>query len=350
MKSLYKLNELVKKEPNSFVDGPFGSNLKASEYKESGIQIIRLQNIRPNKFLNKEIKFISHEKAIELSRHDFRPGDLVIAKLGDPTGVACIIPEHQAPGRIVADVVRFRGDDSLVDHEYISHFLNSPHARKQLERGTTGTTRKRINLTKLKSVQIPLPPLAEQKRIASILDLADALRAKRRESLAQLDALLQSTFLDMFGDSVTNPMGWEEVSVADLCETPDDVRCGPFGTQLHQKEFTNFGIPLWGIKHVNSGFSFLTDEYVSTEKAKKLSNYSIIPGDLVMTRKGTIGNCQIYPDSFDKGIMHSDLLRIRISTKKANSQFIVSQFTYSLKITKQLELMRAIVKCGVWAH
>ena len=57
-------------------------------------------------------------------------------------------------------------------------------------------------------LQIPLPPLAEQKRIAGILDAADALRAKRREALAQLDTLLQSTFLDMFGDPVTNPMGW----------------------------------------------------------------------------------------------------------------------------------------------
>ena len=53
------------------------------------------------------------------------------------------------------------------------------------------------------------PPLAEQKRIAAILDAADALRAKRREALAQLDTLLQSTFLDMFGDPVTNPMGWD---------------------------------------------------------------------------------------------------------------------------------------------
>ena len=59
----------------------------------------------------------------------------------------------------------------------------------------------------LKETVIPLPPLAEQKRIAGILDAADALRAKRRESLVQLDTLLQSTFLTLFGDPVTNPMG-----------------------------------------------------------------------------------------------------------------------------------------------
>ena len=73
----------------------------------------------------------------------------------------------------------------------------------------TGTTRRRISRRNLSKVEILLPSLAEQKRIAGILDAADALRAKRREALAQLDTLLQSTFLDMFGDPVTNPMGWE---------------------------------------------------------------------------------------------------------------------------------------------
>ena len=68
----------------------------------------------------------------------------------------------------------------------------------------------------LKETQIPFPPLAEQKRISRILDAADALRAKRREALDQLDAILQSTFLDMFGDPVTNPMAWDERTLGEL--------------------------------------------------------------------------------------------------------------------------------------
>ena len=71
-----------------------------------------------------------------------------------------------------------------------------------------GANFKEVSKKIVEDLQIPLPPLAEQKRIAGILDAADALRAKRREALAQLDTLLQSTFLDMFGDPVTNPMGW----------------------------------------------------------------------------------------------------------------------------------------------
>jgi type I restriction enzyme, S subunit len=86
------------------------------------------------------------------------------------------------------------------DTKYLYHALNS------IEIPAAGYSR---HYKFLKETQIPLPPLAEQKRIAGILDAADTLRAKRRDSLAQLDTLLQSTFLDMFGDPVTNPMGWE---------------------------------------------------------------------------------------------------------------------------------------------
>ena len=88
-----KLESLALDEPNSFVDGPFGSNLKVSEYVDSGVPLIRIQNVKPFKYVPKEIKYITSEKAMELKRHDYRGGDLVITKLGDPCGVACIIRE-----------------------------------------------------------------------------------------------------------------------------------------------------------------------------------------------------------------------------------------------------------------
>ena len=98
------------------------------------------------------------------------------------------------------------------------------------------------------SLQIPLPPLDEQKRIAGILDAADALRAKRREALAQLDTLLQSTFLDMFGDPVTNPMGWETYALGEVGEvitgnTPSRKRPEYYGDDIEWIKSDNINDP-----------------------------------------------------------------------------------------------------------
>ena len=105
----------------------------------------------------------------------------------------------------------------LVSADFLFWWLKSQE--KQIQSKGRGATFKEVSKKIVENLQIPLPPLAEQKRIAEILDAADALGAKRREALAQLDTLLQSTFLDMFGDPVTNPMGWQERSLGDLTQS-----------------------------------------------------------------------------------------------------------------------------------
>ena len=132
-----------------------------------------------------------------------RPGDLILcirATIGDRNWsdkVYCL-------GRGVAGL---RAKDGDLSQTYLGHWLD--HVAPALRRQGRGATFLQVSKSDIASLQIPLPSLAEQKRIAGILDAADALRAKRREALAQLDVLLQSTFLEMFGDPVTNPMGWE---------------------------------------------------------------------------------------------------------------------------------------------
>ena len=106
-------------------------------------------------------------------------------------------------------------DHDVADRDYLYWALGSIDYVRLVDRAAKGKT---LNKAKLKILQIPLPPLAEQKRIAGILDAADALRAKRREALAELDTLLQSTFLDMFGDPVTNPMGWDTSALGEVGE------------------------------------------------------------------------------------------------------------------------------------
>ena len=111
-----------------------------------------------------------------------------------------------------------RPDKDKLDSRFLFHWVKTGVFVQRMVDVATGANYPAVSDAKIKASKIPLPPLAEQKRIAGILDAADALRAKRREALAQLDTLLQSTFLDMFGDPVTNPMGWEKPPLEDLCE------------------------------------------------------------------------------------------------------------------------------------
>ena len=105
-----------------------------------------------------------------------------------------------------------------MSRDYLFHFLRTPETVSLATSRCSGANLPRLGPRQLASFQIPLPPLAEQKRIAAILDAADALRAKRREALSQLDTLLRSTFLNMFGDPVTNPMGWDTSELGDVGE------------------------------------------------------------------------------------------------------------------------------------
>ena len=143
-------------------------------------------------------------------------------------------------------------------------------------------------------IKIRLPPLAEQKRIAEILDAAEALRAKRHEALGQLDTLIQSIFLDMFGDPVTNPLGWE---VRELSGTKSRVQIGPFGSLLHKKDYVVDGVPLVNPMHIVRGEIHVDNEQtVSEQKAATLSNYRLQAGDVVMGRRGEMGRCAIVSD------------------------------------------------------
>jgi type I restriction enzyme S subunit len=164
------LQSLTANPKQDVVDGPFGSDLKASEYVSTGVPIARLQNIDRNTFVTKNIRFLTPEKAADLVRHEFRPDDILITKLGDPLGKACIVPTSIGRGVIVADLVRVRPDDKLVDRRYLTYAINSPTLVKQFELHTKGTTRPRVNLSVLRQLPIPLAPRAAQDEIVADIE------------------------------------------------------------------------------------------------------------------------------------------------------------------------------------
>lgn len=149
-------------------------------------------------------------------------------------------------------------DVERVDAKYLFHWLRAN--RSHLESLGNGATFKELSKSVFSRVKIPLPPLPEQRRIAAILDQADALRAKRREALAQLDRLTQAIFIDMFGDPLTNPMGWPEVSLEKLGSVVT-------GNTPSRDDLANFGHSIEWVKSDNLN----TSHYYVTQAAEGLS-------------------------------------------------------------------------------
>ncbi|QEL57331.1 restriction endonuclease subunit S [Chromobacterium paludis] len=186
-----ELQDIVPAPQQDIIDGPFGSNLKASEYVDAGVPIIRLQNVSRCKFIEKNIKYLSRAKSEQLFRHNFLSGDIVITKLGDPLGKAAIVPPALEFGIIVADIVRLRINENFANGKYIAYAINSPAVCTYLASITKGTTRQRVNLGNIRGLSIPLAPLPEQKRIADKLDSMLARVDACRERLARVQPLLK---------------------------------------------------------------------------------------------------------------------------------------------------------------
>jgi type I restriction enzyme S subunit len=201
------LHDLVLQPRSDIVDGPFGSDLKASEYKNEGIPIVRLQNIDRNEFIKKNIKFITKQKANALNRHNFVKGDIIITKLGAPLGKACLVPNNIEYGILVADVVRLRVSEKNISKKYVLHAINSNIGAKQFEEKTKGTTRPRVNLNHIRELVIPIPPLNEQFRIVGkveeLFSFLDAGVASLHAVQAQLKRYRQAVLKAAFEGKLT---------------------------------------------------------------------------------------------------------------------------------------------------
>lgn len=205
-----------------------------------------------------------------------------------------------------------------------------------LENGFRGAGLKHLSKEYLKKIILPLPSRSIQKKIAAILETANSTREKRRQANRFTEQFLQSAFLDMFGDPVTNPKGWNKIPLVDLCVNNGDLRCGPFGSQLKKEQYQSMGVPIWDIEDVKAEFKNRPRYYVSSEKANELSNYYLQSGDIVMTRRATIGISAVYPSSVGLGVMHSALLRIRVDQTKANPVFMSNQLSKSKDVETQI--------------
>ena len=217
-------------------------------------------------------------------KYVLQEGDIVFARTGATTGKSYLLSHIPEEAVFASYLIRVRPRQTDVDPGYLARFFETQDYWGQVNQNSSGTAQGGVNASKLKKLSVPLPPLPEQRRIAAILDKADALRVKRREATAKLDQLLQSVFLEMFGDPVTNPK-CRVVELASLCERVTD------GT--HQSpEWSEAGVPFLFQSNVKPGeISFETKRSISLEEYKALTARCPIEyGDVLYTIVGSYGN------------------------------------------------------------
>lgn len=198
-----------------FADGDW---IESSDQSDEGIRLIQTGNIGEGKYLEKETraKYISESTFNKLSCTEVYPGDILVSRLPEPVGRACIIPEKNERMITAVDCTICRPNETLISKEYMCYFMRSNVYHTRLLGSVTGTTRKRISRKNLGNVEVKIPPKGEQNAIVKQLDCLTSVISLRSRELELLDELVRGRFVELFGDPVSNSYGLPEATLPEL--------------------------------------------------------------------------------------------------------------------------------------
>jgi type I restriction enzyme, S subunit len=292
-KSLSRWERVPFRKAVCFQEGP---GVRNWQFRTSGIKLVNVKNIVEGKLdLTNTGRYLDPaEVKSKYSHFLLREGDFVLSSSGVTWGKIAEVRKEHLPLCLNTSMIRLVPQDpSLLDKRFLRIFVESHFFRSQIIRLITGSAQPNFGPSHLEQLDLPLPPLPEQKRIAEILDRAEALRAKRLAALAQLDTLSQSIFLDLFGDPVSNEKGW---SVHNLRELTDRITKGE-SPKWQGFDYQSDGALFVTSENVRLGSIDLTEpKFLPLEFHEKLERCHLRNGDILVNLVGaSIGRSCIFP-------------------------------------------------------
>lgn len=317
-----------------------GKSIKQSDVL-GGLPITRIETIADGTINSSKVGFAG----LSLEGNEdwvLEEGDILISHINSTKHLAKCAQYNGSPKVLIhgMNLLNLRCDRSKAFPRYVMHYLKSKHFLKQIPRITKDSVNQSsFTVTAFKELTIYLPPLPEQKRIAAILDKAEAIRRKRERAIELTDSFLRSVFLEMFGDPVQNPKGWTVISGEELFA---ELRYGTSEKCHDEKE--NEALPVLRIPNIlgervsweNLKFLTLTDK----ERSKLL----LKPGDILFVRSNGnpnyIARCAVFEGN-GPTLFASYLIRGRLVEKyKYRSPFLRDVMSYPSFRSRLLRIAR----------
>ena len=282
--------------------------LRAQSGRLSGPRFLRITDIQDGKVDWENTPYCECDPVAE-SSNALERGDVVFARTGATTGKSFLIRECPPRAVFASYLIRIRPKPQ-VDSGFLAHFFKTPEYWSQITAHAQGAAQVGVNATTLRSLIVPCPPMEEQRRIAAILDKADALSQKRRLALQKLDSLTQSMFLDMFGDPATNPKNWSLEKLGNLwSEKPiygTMIPPGDAGAWLSLR-----------VGNIQNGQLDLSDKKFVSLPNGSVHRHSLMDGDLVLARaiasQDHLGKCIVVQTKGEQWAFDSHLMRLRLN-------------------------------------
>jgi type I restriction enzyme S subunit len=288
------------------------------------------------------VKLISHDFFQKMKRGKVKPNDIIIVKDGATTGKTSFVTDKFPffPCAINEHVFRLSVRQAIADPRYVFYYLYSPKGNREILDDFRGATVGGISQEFVSKVFIPLPPLSEQQRIASLLTRADRLRRLRRHARELSDSLLQSVFLEMFGDPATNPKGWN------IVELGDKLIFITSGSRGWAEYYSDKGDLFLRVQNLGANQLLLNDvAFVQAPDNTESRRTKVQSGDLLLSATADIGRTGVIPDNFPTAYINQHLFILRL--KELNPYFVAGYFSTPNGKAQILRLDREGVKLGL---
>ena len=296
-----------------FTDGDW---IESKDQSDEGIRLVQTGNIGKGIYLEKEAraKYISEDTFEKLKCTEIFPGDILVSRLPEPVGRACIIPDKEERMITAVDCTICRPDETVISKEYLCYFMRSNAYYTRLLGSVTGTTRKRISRKNLGNVELDVPSREKQNEVVEQLDhLVNVIDSKTRE-LQLLDDLIQARFVEMFGDPKLNDKGWNAGIISDYYEVKGGKRI-PKGMGYADDATAHPYLRATDMKNE----TILDDDihYIDEEVYEHIKRYTVKSGDIYLTNVGVnLGMAGVIPEKYDGANLTENAVKLVPKTEK----------------------------------